>query len=475
MTEYIRKTPVLDPWLANLSKYPREIVHCIFDYLPCRSVLDLAASRYGRDPIPTHQARAQSLYIDQCILTHLAWRVTFPSPDDYYRIISIWSLWRAIQWSLGLYSLGRLARFHGYSPSRYHRYFSSRRHQYLLGVSDLLASSNFFSKRQPSGDEILQELLEAIRAVLTKFRDELKTLGLYTQKELPCPAARYITLIRQGLIKKPWSDVNDAAARFNNLRCQQLEKMAELFESYPSLLKKAADPTQTPRKNFEHIARHLRASARWIIKDQSLRLFRRKWHQFRHEIFPVVPLNSCLRLFVRTLERYPLMATWKVQRPPVNTTIAMEGRPGNRTAKLEDALDNLTLDSTAESTRIERSCTERIYPPSNVTAIECAKKGMAYVYIEPRKLSLTPATQVYRTKYTPYSAQPFKTKSYDEVAVFMLPWYPHLAEAYETDKLCKDSPNPRFPSKRMSQPYDEREVQWLEAFLMACDFMAKLD
>jgi len=116
-------------------------------------------------------------------------------------------------------------------------------------------------------------LLEAIRSVLAKFGEELRTLGLYIEKALPCPAARNITLIRQELLKRPWSDVIDAAARFNSLRSRQLERMAELFKSYPSLLKKAADPAQTPRKNSEHSARRLRANARWVVEDQSLSSF----------------------------------------------------------------------------------------------------------------------------------------------------------------------------------------------------------
>jgi len=198
------------------------------------------------------------------------------------------------------------------------------------------------------------------------------------------------------LLKRQWSDVLDATFRFNNLRSQKLERMAQIFESYPSLLKKAADPTQTPRQNFEHIVRRLRANARWIMEDQSLRLFRRNWQQFRHKLFPIVPLDSCLRLFVRTLERYPLMATRKVERSQVNTKDSIRRRPADRTAKLENGLLDLTLDSTAESARTGQVCIERIYPPSIVTAIECAKKGMAYVYFKPRKLSLTPAPKVHR-------------------------------------------------------------------------------
>lgn len=453
--------------MTKLSSFPREIVHCIFDYLPCRTILDLAASHHGKDLTFTHESHTQ--YIDQCILTHLDWRVTFPEFDEFSRIISIWSTWRAIHWSLGIYNPKQLAHCCGYS--------TDSGTSYILDGSSVLATSDHFSKRQPSGNEIELGLREAIRSVLKKFRNELKILGLYTEEELPRAATRYCTLIRQALLKRQWSGVLDAAFRFNNLRSQQLKRMAQPFELYPSLLEKAADPTQTPRQNFKHIVRRLRTNARWIMEDQSRRLFRRNWQQFRHELFPSVPLNSCLRLFVRTLERYPSMSTQKVKRSLVNTKVAIRKRSADRTAKLENGLLDSTLDSTAKSARTGQICIERVYPPSIVTAIECAKKGMAYVYYKPRKLSLTPAPKVHRTKYTPYSAGRFKTEAFDEAAMFMLPWYPHLAKAYGMDRLWVDTPDRRVlpHSNRISQPYDEREIQWLEAFLMACGFMARLD
>lgn len=47
----------------------------------------------------------------------------------------------------------------------------------------------------------------------------------------------------------------------------------------------------------------------------------------------------------------------------------------------------------------------------------------------------------------------------------MAPWYPHLAEVCKADKLHKTL------SHRRAQPYDDRELEWLEAFLKVCDFM----
>ena len=51
---------------------------------------------------------------------------------------------------------------------------------------------------------------------------------------------------------------------------------------------------------------------------------------------------------------------------------------------------------------------------------------------------------------------------------FSSPYHAHLKEVYAEDKLEKTLKN------RMARPYDERELDWLEAFLKACDFMMKL-
>ena len=114
---------------------------------------------------------------------------------------------------------------------------------------------------------------------------------------------------------------------------------------------------------------------------------------------------------------------------------------------------------------------ERLYPPEMVQAIKEALQGLPYIYIMSRPLSLRITAKVPRTKYTPYSAPSFQSMvpPYKR-AVFTVPYYPHLKEYYNEDNL--DIMSPR---NGMSKPYDEREVQWLEEFLKACDFMMKLD
>lgn len=222
----------------------------------------------------------------------------------------------------------------------------------------------------------------------------------------------------------------------------------------------------------------------------SMMCFRQCQHYFVHELFPVVPLDSCLRsvnfhtpgtrlmplhldeslwqsciveeilishgrrLFVRTLDRYPLDASRTV---------------GSPSDGVEQRFNNLTLDSSLETAQESE---KRIYPPRMVDVIDCAIAGMAYVYFRPTLNSLTPYTKVPRTKYTPYSAKTFRTKGYSARAIFLVPWYSHLQRVFSEDKLVQDT-NWTTPN-RMLQPYDKREEEWLEAFLIACDYMARM-
>lgn len=51
--------------------------------------------------------------------------------------------------------------------------------------------------------------------------------------------------------------------------------------------------------------------------------------------------------------------------------------------------------------------------------------------------------------------------------------YPHLVGLYFEDKFLRNSDT--YSAQQMMQPYHQREVEWLEGFLTACEFMAEMD
>ena len=71
--------------------------------------------------------------------------------------------------------------------------------------------------------------------------------------------------------------------------------------------------------------------------------------------------------------------------------------------------------------------------------------------------------------FTPYSAESFRTSiSGEHPAMFIKPYYPHLSRIYSGRQMRATKVD------RKMQPWDPRELQWLQAFLKACAFMEKL-
>lgn len=187
-------------------------------------------------------------------------------------------------------------------------------------------------------------------------------------------------------------------------------------------------------------------------------------HEFGQDLFPHVPFDSLLGLFVNALERYPIRSMKKAHASASDPPVTRVGKDKDALAAVELQLARTTLNT---STALASS--EAVYPTPIREAIERAIEGFPYVYVPYRPLDLDIGLKVPRTKYTPYSAKPFRSMSPHPPGFFSSPYYPHLKESYGEAKLEKTTRD------RMARPYDEREIEWLEAFLKACDFMMKLE
>ena len=85
-------------------------------------------------------------------------------------------------------------------------------------------------------------------------------------------------------------------------------EIAELYETYPTLLKKTTDPAEEPRKNIKHITDRFRGDAQRFLKTKPEHCFTQIRHEFAYFHLPVVPFDSILVMFLTTLERYPLLS-----------------------------------------------------------------------------------------------------------------------------------------------------------------------
>ena len=122
--------------------------------------------------------------------------------------------------------------------------------------------------------------------------------------------------------------------------------MVDLFDTYPEFVKMASDPAEIPRKNIKHITSRLRGNAERLRKCVPSKYSEYHKYLFNNELFPVVPFDSCLDLFVKTLQRYP------INTPQVSSkgTFILEETTAKARSKsdleiIRQQIEGMTLDS----------------------------------------------------------------------------------------------------------------------------------
>ena len=141
-------------------------------------------------------------------------------------------------------------------------------------------------------------------AVLNRYSDYhlLGIRSLLNLEPMIIPAAPQVLYIA-------WKKIAVAARKINSIKANQLLQIADLFEKCPSILKKSTDPSQQPRANTHHIVTHFRHMAKSARQYQWLRGLP-FWHQsggISASVFmPIVPFDSCLRLFCRKMHERPV-------------------------------------------------------------------------------------------------------------------------------------------------------------------------
>lgn len=133
-----------------------------------------------------------------------------------------------------------------------------------------------------------------------------------------------------------WKKIAVAARKINTIKADQVCQIADLFEKYPKILKKTTDPSQQPRANTNHIVLNFRRLAKNTREYQWLG-GSPHWHRgggiFASAFMPIVPFDSCLRLFGRQMQEKPVLRPiegshdWvRIVRPPF-TVLKMHDSP----------------------------------------------------------------------------------------------------------------------------------------------------
>ncbi|KAL8692186.1 MAG: hypothetical protein Q9218_002744, partial [Villophora microphyllina] len=261
-----------------LDKVPREIAHNILDNLTVSQVLQLASCQEDSD------------YLDQCILGHPRYQHLFDPPYTLTDIQDFFIVYHGLRTSLNLVL----------APS------SSP-----LGHSIGIFSSN--------GIRIVQNYLPHY---LAKKSLQMLTLhGRYPWTYLDIYPRTLVDTLGRPLIgeleqSKPhtaqqcqaiferWQRTVEAQQMINDMRAAQLRRMAEIYKTYPDLVKGFDDPSQKPRRNVQHTASLLRNLARKVGREQGM-IGIRKRKYFGYHLFPLVPFDSCLRLSIRVVNQNP--------------------------------------------------------------------------------------------------------------------------------------------------------------------------
>ncbi|KAK2800963.1 hypothetical protein FQN50_007938 [Emmonsiellopsis sp. PD_5] len=332
-----------------------------------------------------------------------------------------------------------------------------------------------------------------------------------------------------------WRVVQDAQYKFNGVKAGQLRRMADIFEKYPDLVRFARDPRWTLPPgggNVGHTVARLRLEAVKIMRDHPLRPRHttralRSTSLFWPNTVQVVPVEGCLRMFVNGVEKFPpapgeIKAACKGLKKEdedddmQNVLSSLKLNDGER-GDVVHAHSESPTSSPSISHHPDTATGSRYheYPGPILRDLYTAIKGLKYVYL-PEALKTIPETisqptatatatpgpcdplphrcghsscvrkptpqlpqpapqpfkipRIPRTHNTPYSASPSNHKPgiATKRPCFVVP-----------DRLNELTSHPSREVTRelvaiRGTPHDEREFDWLEAFLRCCRYLEGL-
>ena len=284
---------------------------------------------------------------------------------------------------------------------------------------------------------------EVIRKTLiTEIKADLDLSALDLALLRPYASDNYPRISNDIYVSLPlqWTWILRAKTELNRVKSQQWLRMADVITKYPGkiMLKKPLDPSQGgPRPNVKHIADHMVAYAAKALKD----------HKIHHEdirkcrpgidLIELIPYDRYLWLFLETMEKHPID----------------NDNPGDDvssgTKPLFDADGTTTIpDSTGESD----ANTTFTYPEDIFKGIEVVMDGLMYLYTG------SPLLMVPRIDWSP-ARGPYNPEG---MPVFYINRKGHEPGLAASSHRC-----PVFKRK----PHNEREYQWLEAFLKVVTWM----
>jgi hypothetical protein len=159
-----------------------------------------------------------------------------------------------------------------------------------------------WSDHQNSNYNIISKYMQLkISLYLHDLSDErFKLLPFYSDKSLPLPP-ELIDYTLDGL-KRQWHALRNAQNNLMEHRARQLARAADLLESNPDILKLASDPGQQRRENIAHIIGGMKRAIQKMRKNSMIRGDGNTGKHYFFVYFPVVPFDASLRLLLKQLK-----------------------------------------------------------------------------------------------------------------------------------------------------------------------------
>ncbi|KLJ13474.1 hypothetical protein EMPG_11577 [Blastomyces silverae] len=415
-----RSRPPTASLVRMLSTLPAELVHQILDDLTIYNILLLAAH--------------SNPSLDDRIYSYLVYRKFIEGQHDFLCLKEYFEVYSEIHTLLGLQK----------NPT-----------------TSPLATSLSTQRVPPL---VLNQYMRD--QIFTRLRASVPFLSLlepFAQRKLNI-ATSYTT---SSELRAYWHDIREAQEHLNSTKAAQLRRTADILETYPDLVYQASDTRKAVVANVGHLVRRLRAEAEKTSRSNVLRVIKytikglpSAW-LFCPNLVPIVPLDRTLELFLKGMREYP----------PSPDDLASASNLPLMGAGIEDGMKLLQLDSgknakpelpqlspfsVSSAPKTEQPFHK--YPTPVLRDICIAIKGFAYVFMPPAVQSISPVVNVSRTP--PSSAAE-----------------PHYRGAFSLLDRYQDNLDTSTISRLKAvkgTPHDEREFEWLEAFLRCCRYLEQL-
>ncbi|KAI5838714.1 hypothetical protein DFP73DRAFT_564144 [Morchella snyderi] len=439
---------------TTLSDLPAPMLSKILDDLPISSIVSFAATK--------------TPHITSCILAHHALSLYFRTPAALETVVAYHQLLTAISAVAG----------HGTS-------FADR-------IIDSHYSTPMHIRTTP-GQYYIHNPLPSLHARAVAEINALAPNDMHYFAQFVPPASNVWDSSSLALLQARLDEVVRNSARMQAEKLLQLHRLHAIREANAARLKAKMDPSQEPRPRRPPLLERLAGQVRMLEAAAVPR--ERVWTGPRQRTVKVwrylgrwvpVPYDRYLGMVLKVLGRWPLAdeAMPGVVVPGVEVDVEGRRRPkGVRAARAVRAVEVVEewfdegetysvvpaaaagkgddIGSKKEEEEIKAATTIRkikylpspkrppthTYPASTIKHIRTALIGLKYTYAVP---GISPRA---RTMYTPYSAPEHQSMQRSMQPCFAMP---------------------EGGNEPLAYALNDKELDWLEAFLACCDYMSRM-